>query len=109
MSNQLNNASWVYDNLGKISDNLKSCPNVDIQRLTLKQLYLAKNKSKCLLQEENSRERVRKSDDPVYDDQDFVEPIRLINASSAYAKVCQDKSQTISLLDRVQRTLVRNR
>ena len=42
MSNKLNNASRVYDKLEKIRNNLKSCLNVDIRRLTLKQLYLAK-------------------------------------------------------------------
>ena len=36
MSNKLNNASLVYYNLEKVRDNLKSCPNVDIRRLTLK-------------------------------------------------------------------------
>ena len=45
MSNKLNNASWAYNNLEKMRDNLKSCSNVDTRRLTLKQLYLAKNKS----------------------------------------------------------------
>ena len=84
MSNKLNNASWVYDNLEKIRDNLKSCPNVDIRSLTLKQIFLAKNKSWCLLQEENSKEGVRKSDDPLYDDQDFMELIQLIKGSGAY-------------------------
>ena len=59
MSNKLNNASWGYDNLEKIRDNLKSCD-------------LAKNKSWCLLQQENSRERVRKPDVPLYDDQEFM-------------------------------------
>ena len=85
-SNKINNASWVYDNLEKIRNNLKSCPNVDIQSLTLKQLYLAKNKSWCLLQKENLRERVRKPDDPLYNDKDFMELIgrRLIKGSSAY-------------------------
>ena len=78
MSNKLNNASWVYDNLEKIRDNLRSCPNVDIGRLTL-----AKNKSWCLLQEENSRERVRKPGDPLCADQDFMELIQLIKESSA--------------------------
>ena len=66
MSNKINNTYWVYDKLEKIHDNLQSCPNVDIRRLTLKQLYLLKNKSWCLLQKENSR--VRKQDDPLYDD-----------------------------------------
>ena len=36
MSNKLDNASWVYDNLEKICNNLKICPNVDIRRLILK-------------------------------------------------------------------------
>ena len=48
---------------------------VDIRRLRLKQLYLAKNKSWCLLQEEHLRERDRKPDDPLYDDHDFMELI----------------------------------
>ena len=39
----------------------------------------------------NSRESVRKRDDPLYDDQDFMELIRLIKGSSTYSKVCQDK------------------
>ena len=106
MSNKLNNASWVYDNLEKIPDNLKSCPNVAIRRLTLKQFYLGKNKSWCLLQEENLIERDRDPDDYLYDDQDFMELIPLIKERSAYSKVFQDKSQTTSLLVRVQRTLV---
>ena len=75
------NVSWVYDSLKKIRDNLKSCSNVDIRRLTLKQLYLARNKSWCLLQEENLRERVRKPDDSLFDDRDFMELIRLIKGS----------------------------
>ena len=108
MSNMLSNPSWVYDNLEKIRDDLKSCPNVDIRRLTLKQLHLAKNKSWCFLKEEHLRERVRKPDDPLYDDQDFMELIRLIKGSSTYSKVCQDKSQTTKLLVRAQRTLVGN-
>ena len=79
---------------------------VDIRRLTLKLLYLAKKKS---WQEENLKETVRKPGDPLHDDQDFMELIRLIKGSSAYSNVCQDKSQTTSLLVRVQRTLVGNR
>ena len=109
MSSKLKNTSWVYDNLEKIRDNLKSCSNVDIRRLTLQHLYiLSQNKSWCLLQEENSRERVRKPDDPLYDDRGFMELIRLIKRNSTYSKVCQDKSQTTSLLVRVQITLVGN-
>ena len=108
MSNKLNNASWVYDNLEKIRDNLHCCFSVDIRRLSLKQLYLAEDKSWCLLREETSRDRVRKPDDPLHDDQDFMELIRLIKGSSAYANVSQDKSQTTSLLVRVQRTHVGN-
>ena len=53
-------------------------------------------------------ERVRTPDDPPYDDQDFMELIRLIKGNSTYSKVCQDKSQATSLLFRVQRTLVGN-
>ena len=37
-----------------------------------------------------------------------MELIRLIKGSRAHSKVCQDNSQTTSLLVRVQRTLVGN-
>ena len=72
---KLNTASWVYD-------------NAYIQRLTLNQLCLVKKKS---WQEENSREKVRMPNDPLYDDQGFMELIRLIKGSSACSKFVKIK------------------
>ena len=51
MARTLNNACWVYDHFQCITDNLMTCRSIDIRRLTLFQLYLARNKSWCLLQQ----------------------------------------------------------
>ena len=41
----LNNTCWVFDHYEKIQENLRVCPGIDIRRLSLQQLYLAKNLS----------------------------------------------------------------
>ena len=43
MADTLNNACWVFDHFEKIQGNLRDCPGIDICRLSLQQLYLAKN------------------------------------------------------------------
>ena len=55
MANILNNACWVFDHAEKIQGNLRACPSIDIRRLSLQQLYLAKNLSWCLMMEGNSK------------------------------------------------------
>ena len=61
MADTLNNACWVFDHFEKIQGNLRACPGIDIRRLLLQQLYLAKNLSWCLMMEENSE---RSPDNP---------------------------------------------
>ena len=55
MANILINACWVFDHAGKIQGNLRACPSIDIRRLSLQQLYLAKNFSWCLMMEGHSK------------------------------------------------------
>ena len=56
IADALNNAQWVFNHFAKIQQNLRVCPSNDIRRLSLQQLYLAKNLCWCLLMEENSKE-----------------------------------------------------
>ena len=45
MADTLNNACWVFDHFEKIQGNLRAYPSIDIRRLSLQQLHLAKNLS----------------------------------------------------------------
>ena len=49
MADTLNNTYWVFDHFEKIQGNLRACSSIEIRRLLLQQLYLAKNLSWCLL------------------------------------------------------------
>ena len=51
MADTLSNACWVFDYFEKIQGNLLACPSIEIRRLSLQQLYLAKNLPWCLLNE----------------------------------------------------------
>ena len=85
---------------------LRACPSIDIRRLSLQQLYLAKNFSLCLMMEENSKAKRKKSRQPLYDEEEFTELLEMVRGSRAYSKVRYDKHLTTGLMLRLQRTLV---
>ena len=47
LAQQINEASWVYDHLDKIIDNLHQFQTINISRLSIRQLYLAKDMDWC--------------------------------------------------------------
>ena len=47
MADKINRGSNVYDNLQRIINNLYGFPEIDIRRLSMKQLYMAKEESWC--------------------------------------------------------------
>ena len=106
MVDTLNNACWVFDHFEKIQGNLRAWPRVDIHRLLLQQLYLAKNLSWCLLMEENSKAKRKKTRQSLYDEEEFTELLEMVRGSRAYSKVRHDKHLTTGLMLQVQRTLV---
>ena len=73
MADALNDAWWVSNHFEKIQQNLMVCPSIDIRRLSLQQLYLAKNLSWCLMMEENSKAKQKKPRQPLYDNEEFTE------------------------------------
>ena len=63
LARRVNNSCWVYKNFNKISQNVQSCPLLDIRRLSLKDLYLAKSIHWCLARQELTRKRLRRPAD----------------------------------------------
>ena len=108
MADTLNNACWVFDHFEKIQGNLRACPGIDIRRLSLQQLYLAKNLSWCLMMEDNSKAKRKKPRRPLYDKEEFTELLEMVRGSRAYSKVRHDKHLTTGLMLRLQRALVKS-
>ena len=102
----LNNACWVFHHSEKIQESLRVCPGIDISRLLLQQLYLAKNLSWSLMMEENCEAKRKKPRQPLYDDKEFTELLEIVRGFRAYSKVRHDKHLTAGLMPRLQRTLV---
>ena len=92
MADTLKNACWVFDNFKEIQGNLRACPSIEIRRLSLQQLYLAKNRSWCLMMEGNSKAKRKKPRSLLYDEEEL--------------KVRHDKYLTTGLMLRLQRTPV---
>ena len=84
MADTLNNACWVFDHFEKIQGNLRACPSIDICRLSLQHLYLAKNLSLCKMMEENSKAKRKKPRQPLYDEEEFTELLEMLRGSRAY-------------------------
>ena len=99
MADALNNACWVFDHFEKIQENLRAFPSIDIRRLSLQQLYLAKNLSWCLMIKENSKAKGEKSEE-------FMEWLEMVRGSRAYSKVPHDKHLTTGLMLPLQGILV---
>ena len=106
MADTLNNACRVFDHFETIQGNLRACPSIDIHRLSLQQLYLAKNLSWCLMMEENSKAKQKKPRQPLYDEEEFTELLEMVRGSRAYSKVRHDNHLTTGLMLRLQRILV---
>ena len=98
MADTLNNACSVFDHFEKIQGNLRACPSIDIRRLSLQQLYLAKNLSGCVMMEENSKAKRKKPRQPLYDEEEFTELLEMVRGSRAYSKVRHHKHLTTGLM-----------
>ena len=79
-----NNAFCVFDHSEKIQESLRVCPGIDICRLLLQQLYLAKNLSWYLMMEENSKAKRKKPRQPLYDDKELTELLQMVRGFRAH-------------------------
>ena len=71
LSKRINEASWVYDNLQLIVNNLARFPSINIRRLSMRQLYLARDIHWCFRYVEDHRKTSNKPDELAYSEEDF--------------------------------------
>ena len=108
LANDINEAAWVYENLHTIVNNITQFDNISICRLSLNQLYLARQMSWCYQYSENQKGRGKKPEDPVYDEQDFKDLEGLIRSSAAYISLDKDPRLITAMMKRFQRNLVKH-
>ncbi len=86
MARKINMAGWVFKNLTKIYNNLALCKFVDIRRLAMKELYLAKNLDWCLMRDESIRERQARPPNTSrpYDENVFQHLLNIVKNSDCY-------------------------
>ena len=103
----INEAAWVYDHLQKIINNLVMFESINIRRLSMRQLYLAKDVDWCHRYVEDHRVKGSKPDEPVYEEQDFIALENLVRGSAAYQAVQDQPRLVTALLRRLQSNLVK--
>ena len=108
LAKEINQAAWVYDNLHKILDNIYQFDNINICRLSLNQLFFAREMSWCYQYSENQKGRGKKPQEPVYSEQEFKDLEELIRSSPAYQSLDKDPRFITAMMRRLQRNLVKH-
>ena len=108
LANEINQAAWVYEYLHKIVDNINQFDNINICRLSLNQLFFARQMSWCYQYSESQKGRGKKPEDPVYSEQEFSDLEGLIRSSPAYLSLQKDPKLITAMLRRLQKNLVKN-
>ena len=107
LARTINNGVWVYDNFRRISNNLMmECPDIDIRRLSLHQLYLAKDLSWCLMYQEQLRGRKNKPNKPDYDEASFNDLVNTVQKHDAFLSVSDDPKRIAALMTRLQKKIL---
>ena len=108
LARTINTASWVYDNFQRITHNLTlECKHIDIRRLSLHQLYLAKDLSWCLTYQEQMKGKRDKPNHLVYDEEAFDNLVNIVGNHEVIESVSDDPRQLAALLTRLQKILDR--
>ena len=116
---KINQACKIYDRFDDILSNLKSCPHIDIRRLSLNQLNMAFDPKWCVMYNEVIREQrgddVAGDIDLVYNERDFSEFLQLIKGHPVYRSINKSstnnygKREITALFHRPQRALLSGR
>ena len=102
----INNAELVYDNFKGIADNLMVCSDIAIRRLSLHQLYLAKDMSWCLVYQEQFQGQRKKPRLLDYDEEAFDDLLKCVEGHEAYRAVSDDLKRSTALISRLQKKLL---
>ena len=85
-----------------------TCRNIDIRRLTLFQLYLAQNKSWCILQEQLVKGNKYKPAILAYTEECFQYLLTVIWTSQTFADVNDNPYRLSALMVRTNKALLEN-
>ena len=108
LSKSINEACWVYDNLQRILNNLLQFDSINVRRLSMRQLYLAKDLHWCLRYVQDHKVQGSKPQEPIYDEEDFKALEDSIRNSNAYGSLEKNPKLITAMLLRLQKNLVKN-
>ena len=107
---KVNECAWIFDNWEKITDNLMDyrMSNVDARRLTVGQLYKAKNMDWCLQLNDTLRRKSKRKtgEEPLYSADKFNDIFQNIVNSGILEDIEHDPSAAASLGGRLQHAMV---
>ena len=108
LANEINLAASVYEHLKQIVDNVMQFDNINLRRLSMNQLNLAKEISWCYQYSENLKGRGKAPADLVYTEQDFKDLENLVRSSAAYLALEKDPKLISGMMKRLQTTLLKH-
>ena len=110
MAERINESAWIFDNIVIIDDNLslvRQDVNIDIRRLSLNQLFRAKNLNWC---HQYAASLARKSNKPanlLYSDEQFELLMAKVMTDRCFQAVDGNPTNVASLGARIQGALLR--
>ena len=106
--NKVNEACWVFDNWEKIVSNLtdERMFEIDARRLSMSQLYLAKNVEWCLALNDNLRRKNKRIGEPLYPREKFDNIFQNIIESGILEDIEHDPSTAASIGGRLQNAMI---
>ena len=110
LAKKINEAAWIYDNIETIDNNLslvRQDANVDIRRLSMAQLYSAKDLNWCHRYAATLARKGKKPETLSYSDEQFNVLIEKVMTDPCFRAVDGDPTKVASLGARIQGTLLR--
>ena len=108
LSGAINHASWVYDHIDRIYANLVQVGDqLDIRRLSLNNLYSARDLGWCFSQADKNRGTKKKPDEPVYTEENFQKLMEKIFDDTCTKAVIDNPKLAASFTNRIQRLVMK--
>lgn len=110
LAKNINDAAWVYDNISEVAYNfdlVRKDAEVDIRRLSISQLYHAKDLNWCHQYAASLAIRGKKPENVSYTDDQFNILLQKIMEDDCFKAVDGDATNVASLGARIQTTLLR--
>ena len=105
---KVNEACWVFDNWEKIVSNLtdERMVEIDARRLSVSQLYLAKNIEWCLALNDTLRRKSKRIGEPLYPKEKFDNIFQNIIESGILEDIEHNPSSAASIRGRLQTAMI---